>query len=715
MPARADDSATRKAPATQVEEVVVTSQHRREQIQKVPVAVTALTAASMTQRGIQKTEDLAASVPSLSVTQLTAGPETVQISLRGAVEQTGGLITSESPVALYIDDVYQARLSSANIDMGDIERVEVLRGPQGTLYGRNSMTGAVQFVTRQPDGSTWLDAALGYGSYNEARGQFSGGTSLAEHLAGSLSAVFDTKDGWQRDEVLNKNVGGNSDIGIRGALSTVNTGDFSATLRAGYVYEFGQGVYFTPVNAVTNAPQVAKFGDTNAPQEDHASSRTYSTSLNMNYDLGDVQLKSITAFQYLTDTWGLDFSGGYELAPGAAPETGFFRQSDADEHQFTQEFRATGDTLGGRLKYIGGLFFFTERANQTLNDTIGSYLFGQPDVYHIKPTNYSTSSSSYAAYGQADYLITKKLTFTAGVRFSEDRKRFEGSLQDGLTDLFGGPPAAIVTVPHTKIDNTVVTPKFTLSYQITNDLLAYATIARGYRAGGFNGLAVADPSILGKPYAPEKDWSYEVGSKLSLFHHQLTFNAAAYYETITNLQETVATSDGSFATENAAQAHIDGLEFEFQAVPFDDVHLYGNLSLTDDKYDQLQANTEAAEFGATQLPLLAHVQAQIGGNWKLHPAFTRGYPLVLAADYAYKSPYYGDAENSSVSLTSSSNRLNASLTILTPDEKWSLTASGRNVTDAHYYFSGISFITGLVSSKFPSETGQWLLTLKYHY
>jgi iron complex outermembrane receptor protein len=303
------------------------------------------------------------------------------------------------------------------------------------------------------------------------------------------------------------------------------------------------------------------------------------------------------------------------------------------------------------------------------------------------------------------------LTLTVGARYSDDRKTFHGSIQDGLfVD-----PATIVAVPETYVKDTIVTPKATLSYQFTNFALGYFTVARGYRAGGFNGLAVGDPTILGKPYQPERDWSYELGTKLQLLDRRLTLNAAAYYEQLTDLQETAATSDGSFATQNAAKAHVEGLELESSYTPLAGLNFYGNLTLTADGYDQLAATTEAAEAGATQLPLLSPVKAQVGGSYSTSPSFMQGYKSTFAADYSYDAPHYSDAEDTTVGLTTASNRVNASLEISTPDGHWSVVASGRNILNEKYYFSGISFITGVISSRFPAQPATWMLSLKYHY
>jgi iron complex outermembrane receptor protein len=158
-----------QAVANDTADIVVTAQRREQSLQDTPVAVSAFTTQMLQARGVNDVINIAASTPGLYISQGTASPSTLQIAMRGALEQNGGTITSESPVAIYIDDVYQSRLSAANYDLADIERVEVLRGPQGTLYGRNSMTGAIKLITRKPDGRTWLNADVSYARFEEVR------------------------------------------------------------------------------------------------------------------------------------------------------------------------------------------------------------------------------------------------------------------------------------------------------------------------------------------------------------------------------------------------------------------------------------------------------------------------------------------------------------------------------------------------------------------
>jgi iron complex outermembrane receptor protein len=175
------------------------------------------------------------------------------------------------------------------------------------------------------------------------------------------------------------------------------------------------------------------------------------------------------------------------------------------------------------------------------------------------------------------------------------------------------------------------------------------------------------------------------------------------------------TTDGSYITQNAAKAHVDGLEVEFSATPVRSFNVYGNLALTDDGYNQLAAGTQAAAAGATQLPLLSHVQAQLGGSWRYQRGLFGLFPVIIASDWSHRSPYYSDPANSQVGLTTTSDRLNASVEIQSPDKHWSIVASGRNLNNEKYYTTGLVFSTGYMAAKMPAEEASGMLTVKYRY
>ena len=705
-PVQAQDAAP--APAGQTSptangDIVVTAQRREQNLEKTPVAISAFTGAMMQERAMVRVENIAASTPGLLITPVSASPNAITISMRGALEQNGGTITSESPVALYIDDVYQSRLSAANYDLADIVRVEVLRGPQGTLYGRNSMTGAIKLITRQPDGKTWLNTDISYGSYQESRAKVSIGSPIASHLAVAASGFYDDRnEGWQYDEVLDKKVGRYRKYGGQVALGIIDVPNLEAVITGRYGASLTDGLYYVPLDLATGKSASNSFYDTRSPRDAIGDTRQKSLSAKIGYDLGGVTLRSITAYEHLNDIWALDFSGGYLSPFTNTTIPGFFRSSAGTQHQFTEELQALGKGFDNKLNWIVGAFYYNEHAQQSfLNDDLEA--FGLSYL----PSTFATRSKSLAFYAQADYKLLDNLTFSAGIRHSHDSKYFDGTSPNAPG------PNALLLPSDTKTKASVWTPRFNLQYDISSDAMVYGTVAKGYRAGGFNSLVIADPANFGSPYKPEKVWSYEGGIKLQGFNRKGHINIAGYYEQLSDLQTLADIGGGSFIAQNAAAAKVWGVEIETGINPIAGVSLYASGTYTGDKYGKLDPASEAAQDGATRLPLLSRWQAQVGGNYEL--GLHQHGSLVFAGDYNYRSSYYNQVSLDPLSKNKAIGRANASITYKTDGDHLEFYAQARNVTNSKDYYTGFQFIPGVFGYRAPLEPRTWVAGFRYKY
>ena len=703
-PAPAATSTAAATPASSGD-IVVTAQRREQNLEKTPIAISAFTGKMLEQRGVVRLENIAASTPGLQITNVTASPNAILIALRGALELNGGAITSESPVAIYIDDVYQSRLSAANYDLADITRVEVLRGPQGTLYGRNSMTGAIKLVTRQPDGSTWLDTDVSFGSYQEARAKVSLGAPVADHVAVAASAFYDDRnEGWLYDEALNQHVGKFRKYGAQAAIGLTDIPGLEAVLTGRYAASLTDGSYYAPVDYATNKSRLNNFYDTDSPRLANGDTWQKSLSLKLGYDFGPVKLRTITAYQHLKDNWALDFSGGY-LYPGTTtdPVTGFYRSSFGTQHQFTEEVQALGKAFDDRLNWIVGAFYFDEHGQQRFpGDDLAAFdlMYG--------PTSFQTTSRSLAEYAQADYKLTDKLTASVGIRHSHDSKSIDTLSPDGA-----GTEAALVA-GHDTAKASVWTPRFNLQYDVTSNLMTYATVSRGYRAGGFNTLVIANPALFGTPYKPESVWSYEGGAKLQMLDRKAHLNVAGFYENLNNLQTLADAGSGSFIYENAAKAKVWGVEAEFGITPVTGLNLYASGAYTDDKYGKLDPTSEAAEAGATKLPLVSRYQFQIGGSYEQPLGDNRG-SLVFAGDYNYRSSYYMLVTLDPYSRVSPVGRANASVTWKSPGDRFELYVQGRNIANSKDYYAQNDFIPGVFAYKAQMEPREFTGGFRFKY
>ena len=712
MPATAYATDAAPAPAAAEEtggDIVVTAQRREQSLQDTPVAVSAFNQEMLNARGVTSVMSIAASTPGLLMSPGTASPSTINISMRGALEQNGGTITSESPVAIYIDDVYQSRLSAANYDLADIERVEVLRGPQGTLYGRNSMTGAIKLITRQPDGRTWLNTDVSFARFDEVRAKVSAGAPLSDNIAAAFSGFYDERfTGWQYNETTGKDVSKYGRWGVQMALGLTNVDNVEAVLTGRYINSKSDGQYFQGMaENYGNTPALAQglpFYHTRTPLPANGDNESYSVSLKLGYDFGGVKLRSITAYQHLKERWALDFAGGtykflnpvtFSTDLGSTAGVGFYRDSPGRQHQVTEELQLLGKGLDDKLNYIVGAFFFDEKAYQY---TMGDIYLGFPSV----PSDIDTTSRSLAVYTQVDYEFVPSLTASVGIRYTHDKKTF-----------FGHTPDAFGTLHELSygLKANVWTPKFNLQWKVTDDAMVYGTVAKGYRSGGFNSLNSGLPDYYGKPYLPETAWSYELGAKFDLLDHRATLNIAAYMERLSELQTLAfGPTPGSFFYENAAKAEVKGLEVETTLRPTGWLRLFGNFTYTDDKYLKVSPGTAAALTDAKRLPLISRVQYQVGGTATI-PAGEGS--VDVSADWNYRSHYFSLTAITPDSYVPSIGRANASVTYKLPGDQWEVYAQATNLFDSKDYSTSSEFVAGVFGYRIPLEPRVWRVGFRY--
>ncbi|EZP80529.1 TonB-dependent receptor [Novosphingobium resinovorum] len=697
VPAMAQEAPQASSDAVGGNDIVVTAQRREQSLQDTPIAVSAFNSAMLEDRAVNSVIALASNTPGLYLSQGTASPSTLQIAMRGALEQSGGSVTSESPVAIYIDDVYQSRLSAADYDLADIERVEVLRGPQGTLYGRNSMTGAMKLVTRQPNGDNWANFDISYARFDEVKAKASVGAALTGNLALAASGFYDNRDkGWQYNVFTREDVTKFRRYGGQVALGLTNVDRVEAVVTARYAKSTSDGQHFLPINDTPPYNPALGFYQTRTPLPAIGNNEQYSFSGRFGYDLTDtITVRSITAYQHLDEHWALDFAGGY-VAPGsnADPIPGFYRDSLGKQNQFTQELQVLANSADDRLHVIAGFFYFREHARQDTNDIFTGF--------PLPPSSIETKSRSYAGYGQADYEIIPGLTASAGIRYTHDIKSFFGTTPDS---------AGTIYALNYGIKANVWTPKFNLQWKWSDTGMVYATAARGYRAAGFNSLNSGEPAGFGRPYAPEFAWSYEIGAKVDLLDRALQLNLAAYHESLTDLQ-TLALGNvaGSYLTQNAAKAKVQGIELETTLRPVQGISFFGNLTYTYDKYQELDPGSQAAQAGAEHLPLISRWQYQVGGTADLPIGDST---VTLAADYSYRTSY-----NSLVSLSQASEnpaigRANASVTYKLPGDHIQFYAQASNLFNSKDWFASAEFVPGLFGYKIPLEPRVWRVGFRY--
>ena len=701
-----------------LEEIVVTAERREASLQSVPVPVTAITAEALANKQVTEARDLARFAPSLKMFNNITTPTNLSPSLRGSLQQDAALVVAESPFGIYVDDVYIARLNGNNITLADIERVEVLRGPQGTLYGRNTLAGAIKFISRTPGEDSWRDISVGAGNFDQQRISFSVGGPIGEGWGASLSGLYSNKGGqfYNRNVTKADKVGeetnwatrakvryANDKLEVTGSLSIANsTNDGGQLIPAStpsvasnkqftsddLVPQFGQYVLNTPNAARPNGLKNYPEGET----------KQTIGALNIAYDLGSATLRSITGYVKTDDYFTNDFSGNGNVMAA----------NDAGAEQWSEELQISGST--DSLNYLVGVYFFDEDSTQLLN--WNSY-FGVPGgaVLPISSGNIKATSKSTSAFAQIDYKLSDALKLTAGVRYTQDKKTFKLDWKSSL-----GAPPALINLSN-KYSET--TPKFGIDYTLpasgsVDSMLLYASAASGFKSGGYNGIAIFNPNDAKAPYFPEKNWTYEAGIKTDMMSNRLRINANYFVAKADDLalNATVTNPDGTvaFPVQNSGEATIKGLEAEITAVASDNLTLFlsGTFAM-DGKYDKLNptsspANAPAAFGVKPVVPQTPDFSFTVGFDFGIDNTYGR---TTFGADWFTTDDYITAATNDfKVKGYSTGNAyVNHAF-----NNNWSARLSVKNFTDEYVITTGSrGFLGGFI----PLRPREYMVTFNY--
>jgi iron complex outermembrane receptor protein len=567
-----------------LEEIVVTARRREESLQTAPVSVAAFTAAALERQGIDTLMDLGSHVPNLSMISGQGGGATqTQVSIRG-VGQSDFILTSDQSVGLYVDGVYLPRSLGAALDLIDIERIEVLRGPQGTLFGRNTTAGAIQIISAPPEDAFLAKAELTTGSFDRLDFKGSLNMPLGERIASRISLASLNQDGYGT-RLFDNTEGADTDVlAGRAAFRTELTDSLQADLILDYSRKRGYAGLERLVNIDPSDPNLAFYNSTLVSQglppadERFITSDVHTTlagsrnqddnemggaSLTLDWSGAALRFKSITAWRTLEVQSGYDFDGTpYPLAEQAL---------NLDQEQISQELQLSGDALGERLQWMTGLFYFGEDAQDLQDVPFYQPLVATGDGSFVRvPGGFSLISfisqdtRSYAAYGQGTYRFTEKWSATAGLRYTDEKKTLASYL---ITGAFVRPPG---TVSESWSD---LSPRLGLEYRISDRAMTYVSASRGFRSGGFNGRNISpDPP---QSYDPETIWAYELGLKTETDNRRLRFNSAVFYYDYSDFQGLTL---GSFSglvinVGNIAKVEMYGAEFDLAARPTEALQL----------------------------------------------------------------------------------------------------------------------------------------------
>jgi len=587
-------AASSSASADHLEEIIVTAQKRNEKLQDVPIAITAFNAAALEKMGFTNMGDLAEKVPALAITPYPNSSSSLVVFMRGVGEVDAIQLARDPGVGIYLDDVYIARGEALTADLGDIERVEVLRGPQGTLYGRNTIGGAVKFITAKPTGEFGVKESLDVGNYGYIRNLISVNLPEFAKISAKLTYMNSSVDGWVHNPGTGGDFGSKTQEGYRIALrwrplDSVMVDYTYDNARQGGVSPYEQHAYSSLELGFVFPLQPSRVDQSwrgvNLPIEDSFVSSGH--ALTATWDLSEaVSVKSITAYRDLKATALHDTTEAFNL-----PVVIF---TGIDQHQFSEEGLLSGTLDDLAVKYTVGGFYFTEKGgmrNSGLANQFSLRFFLRPYIppmlADLAPATASgaenQSAGAYANLTWTPPILDDRLSFIVGGRYSSD-------------DRSASNAGASADTSYASFD-----PSITIDFKWTDKLHTYAKYAKGYRSGGFN---LYNTSL--SPFGPEQLRSYEIGLKSLWWNDRLQVNIDGYIQDYKAIQLDFVDplgaggAGGGIATVNAGKANFRGIEGDFEFLPVDGLTLAANFSYLDAAWAG-GSNTIANPFGGPPL------------------------------------------------------------------------------------------------------------------
>ncbi len=595
-----------------LEEIVVTAQRREENLRDVPIAINAITASSLQNIGVADTSTLVQAVPSLNFTR--SGPSGIFV-IRG-VSTPNGAAGEEGSTAVYVDDVYMPDLASTINTFNNIQRIEVLNGPQGTLFGRNATGGLIRIITRDPGDSAELDGQIGYGNYATYSGQLYAAAPLSDQVGINLAFTGQAQtNGFGYNQTLGRDVRANNYWGLRSKLVAKAGDNLKITLGGEYFWTHDTTATFLWPQSATG---IAASQDSRAGYDSGTRIKVWGVNGKIELDLGSVALTSITAYRHLKNHSDFDVDGN-------APDT-LHLFYDNSTKAFQQEVRLAS-TSTEPLSWQLGVFYLH------LVATVDQYQLGSAlgaNTSHIVARGVTDSIS---VFGEATYALSPVLHFTGGLRWTSEQRK----LPIGRTDTI--PPVGPVTSltnPLGGVTYNNLTFRTALRYDVSDTANVYLSVNKGFKSGQFNLQSPHDA-----PVKPQTIMAYEVGAKADLLDRRLRVSLAGYHYNISDYQVRSAIG-GVSALRNAARVRIDGVDVNLEAAVTDRLRLTAGASWLDARYAEF-LNSTTGNVSGNKTASAPHFNFTLGGSYVL-PLGDES-ELRLTANYVHKSSHVFEPNN----------------------------------------------------------------------
>lgn len=762
--ADASEQAEASAPAG-VEEITVTARRRAESLQDTPIAISAVTGEGLQERGIDNVTQIGDFTPNVkfnSSVPVSASNATAAIFIRG-IGQNDYQLSADPGVGLYLDGVYISRGVGNVLDVLNVERIEVLRGPQGTLFGRNTIGGAVSVVTKKPGRELAGSVEATTGSFDRVQLKGNIDIPLAEGVYSSFAGFVHQRDGYVKGVIPGApDLGDTDNLAGRFALRLEPTSDFTVDLAVdgsrtrensapnvaiainenAPAAQYWNAAYSGAASVCLNTADPTRLTNPScfnsqwalAPYRHGGTFTTisnvfntfnpkrYQSASNVNIwgasgtaewkVAPNVSVKSITAYRKVTGFWTRDS----DHSPASIVQT----NSDWKQDQFSQEFQVLGDLMNKKLNWVVGGYYSHENGNHRdlVNIVDAVFLSGA-----------ALKGESLAFFGQATYEIVPNLNLTGGIRWTQDEKIFSNQNQfvveagfltgaplnpDG-SGLKNGDPLMGPLGQTATIKDRAWTPMASLSYRFSPELLTYLSYSKGFKGGGFT-QRVFPPFAFIPSFRPETSETYEFGFKSDLLDRRLRLNGAVFWNNYKNLQITVNDPTLGFAPiiQNAAEARIRGFELELQARPIDGLRIEGGLGYLDAKYRKV--DIRALNAGVT-----TNTKLQNAPEWTISAAVS--YTIQAGdlgsfqprVDWSYRSRVYNDAVNTPLLVQDGYHLVNASLAYNDPTETWGVTLGVKNLTKELYLSSGYADSFGGITEGVFGRPREWFLSARVKF
>ena len=712
----------------ELEEVVVTAQRRAESLQDVPLAITAFNEEQLEQMGIVDIKAVTERTPGFTMGMFN--PLQTQLYIRGIGSNEDGAGGDQS-VIVFIDEVYGGRSAGMNLDLFDLERVEVLRGPQGTLFGKNVVGGALNLITRKPgeDPEAVFEASAGNFNAYTVRGRALG--PIGENLYGKIAFSYRSRDGYLKNyakdfpQYVSDPADGDDLLDVdsisgRGHLRWLpqDNLEFNLTLSVSDMQTSSQGAarHFIGPPGLFYAPDAALIDDYDdkihaviADEAGRAEIDMFSVTGRIDYDLNDsMTFSSLTAFRNVDglndEPLGSDQTAALRLSSGTI-NIGLYGDNDSwdESDTFTQELRLTSS--GTRLQWVVGLYYLNEQTDRTESLGLGMLLpdgMGGTIPAIPKLTGFDVQmneTDSFAVFGQLTYAFSEQWSLSVGARQTEEEKKIHRIGMPATPAIPGFSQPLEPWDFEQDIDFSAFTPRASLEFRPTDDALLYATYSEGFKSGGWQGLSARLP-IASTPFQPEEAVLWEFGAKTEWFDNRFRLNVATSVTDYKDLQilqllvpaDAPVGAPGILLTQNAADAEIFGVEAEFTLVPSDRWLISGSITTLDTEFSNFFVPSGFRTPGGVGTDTSREGNdLRNAPDWAYnlfvryeHP-LANGATLAFQGDFRHKDKVYQDPDLEEVAAVPAYDLVDFKVSYEPASEKYQVSAWVNNAFDEDYF------------------------------